>query len=86
MVRTQLQLTDELAAKLRRMAKKQRMSMAEVMRRVLETAPESEALPDREELKKRALAAAGSADFGAPDIARRHDEYWAEDLADEHLH
>jgi metal-responsive CopG/Arc/MetJ family transcriptional regulator len=86
MVRTQVQLTQALAAKLRRMAKRDKVSMAEVIRRVLETAPETEVLPDREELKRRALSAVGCADFGAPDIARRHDEYWAEDLADEHLH
>ena len=85
MVRTQLQLTEVLAAKLRRMAKRDKVSMAEIMRRVLETAPEAEPLPDMEELKRRALSAAGCADFGAPDIARRHDAYWAEDLADEHL-
>lgn len=75
MVRIHVQLTETLAAKLRRMAKRDKVSMAEVIRRVLETATETEALPDREELKRRALSAVGCADFGAPDVARRHDDY-----------
>ena len=75
MVRTQLQLTEAQAAKLRRMADRQDVSRSEIMRRLLDTAPETELLPDREELKRRALAAVGCADFGPADIARRHSFY-----------
>ena len=75
MVRTQLQLTEAQAAKLRRMADRQDVSRSEIMRRLLDTARETDLLPDREELKKRALAAAGCADFGSPDIARLHRYY-----------
>ena len=75
MTRVGVRFTDEQAAKLRRMADRQDVSRSEIMRRLLDTAPETELLPDREELKRRALAAAGCADFGPADIARRHSFY-----------
>lgn len=78
MVRTQVQLTEDLADKLRVMAKREGVSKAEIIRRALERATQTTCLPDYEELKRRALAAAGSLDLGAPDVSVNHDKYLSE--------
>ena len=85
MVRTQVQLTEKQSRALRRIAACEGVSMAEVIRRALDKVVEAESLPDREELKRRAIAAAGSVRSSIPDLAERHDEYWAEDIADDHV-
>jgi Spy/CpxP family protein refolding chaperone len=78
LVRTQLQLTEKQADKLRRLAERNRISQAEVMRRMLDRENETEALPDWEELKRRALACAGIAHSDVTDLSTRHDDYFAE--------
>ncbi len=78
MVRTQVQLTEAQAKTLRRIAARERVSMAEVIRRALDRAVEAEKLPDREEIKRRALAAIGSVRVGVTDLSERHAEYFAE--------
>ena len=85
MVRTQVQLTEKQFQALKRVAARERVSMAEVIRRALDRAIAMESLPDREEIKRRAIAAIGSCHSGIPDLAERHDEYWAEDMARDHL-
>jgi len=85
MVRTQIQLTEKQFQALKRVAARERISMAEVIRRALYRVVAAESLPDREEIKRRALAAIGSCHSGIPDLAERHDEYWAEDIARDHL-
>ena len=78
MVRTQLQLTEKQAEKLRRIAKRSRVSQAEVMRRLLDRETEAGIMPDREELKRRALEAIGSVHSDVTDLSVRHDDYFAE--------
>ena len=63
MVRVDLRFTEAQAAKVRRMADRENVSVSEVLRRLLDAAPEIDLLPDREELKRRALAAVGCADM-----------------------
>jgi hypothetical protein len=78
MVRTQLQLTEKQAEKLRRLAKRNGISQAEVMRRMLDREAETDTLRDWEELKRRALACAGIGHSDVTDLSTRHDDYFAE--------
>ena len=56
--------------------------MAEVIRRALDQTVECERLPDREEVKRRAIAAIGCGHSDATDLSTRHDEYLAEAYAE----
>jgi Arc/MetJ-type ribon-helix-helix transcriptional regulator len=79
MNRTQIQLTDEQAAKAKRLAAERGVSMAEVIRDLIDEAPERD---DRAERIARALAAVKQGGFrdleGKTDVSVRHDEYLAE--------
>jgi len=78
MIRTQLQLTEKQAEKLRRLAKRNGISQAEVVRRLLDRKIETDVLPDWEELKRRALAVAGIRHADITDLSTRHDDYFVE--------
>ena len=75
MIRTQVQLTEKQSQTLKQIAGREGISMAEVIRRALEKAAEGQQLPDREELKKRALAASGSIHSEITDLSTNHDRY-----------
>ena len=78
MIRTQIQLTSEQAALLKRRAAEEGLSMAELVRRSLEgLAGEGEMVPP-EEKRRRALAAIGALHGPAITLSRRHDDYAAE--------
>ena len=74
MVRTQIQLTDEQARRLKGLAAERGVSMAALVREGVELVL---AEPDREELWRRALAVVGKyRDLeGATDVAENHDRY-----------
>jgi hypothetical protein len=76
MVRTQIQLTERQARKLRARARERGVSVAELIRRCVE-ASLSEKEPSRAELYTRASRLAGKFEDrkGARDLSRRHDEY-----------
>jgi len=78
MVRTQIQLTEEQARRLRALAKTRGTSIAELIResvdRLLET-PEALSLEER---KRRALSIIGMLPADVPDLSTNHDEYLAE--------
>ncbi len=78
MIRTQIQITEKHSQVLRQIALEQGISMAEVIRRALDEVVERRRLPDREELKRRALAAIGSVHSDITDMSERHDDYLAE--------
>ena len=78
MVRTQIQLTDKQSQVLRQLAREEGVSMAEVIRRALDGVVDRQRLPDREELKRRALAASGSGHSDLTDLSVRHDDYLEE--------
>lgn len=83
MIRTQVQLTEGQATKLKRLAVERGVSMAEVIRDAIDGLPERD---DRADRWKRALAVArrGYRDRdGASDVSTRHDEYLAEILTAE---
>jgi len=78
MVRTQIQLTEEQAAALKRLAAAKRVSVAELIRQGVETLIRSEETSSLEERRKRAIAIAGRFHSGRSDLSRKHDEHLAE--------
>jgi len=74
MVRTQIQLTDEQARRLRRLAAERGVSMAALVRDGVERVLAEQ---DREELWRRALSVVGKYRDreGARDVAENHDRY-----------
>lgn len=75
MIRTQVQLTEEQARALKELAVKREVSMAELVRQAVNLLLQSSARLDREERRRRAIAAAGRFRSGRSDIAERHDDY-----------
>ncbi|MDI6816067.1 MAG: CopG family transcriptional regulator [Actinomycetota bacterium] len=80
MVRTQVQLTEEQVEALKRLAGKKNVSIAELVRRGVDIVIQSEAEISGEELRQRAISAAGKFKSGKPDLSIKHDEYLAEAL------
>jgi len=79
MVRTQIQLTETQAARLKGLASAEKTSMAELIRRGVDlylTARQDGLTA--EERKGRALAVGGRFHSGLGDLAQRHDDYLAE--------
>lgn len=76
MERTQILLTDEQAAELRERARTEGQSLASLVRRAVDRfLGQAEKGGDREETKRRALAAVGRFRSGVRDLATRHDDY-----------
>jgi hypothetical protein len=78
MVRTQIQLTQEQYEKLKRIAAERGVSTASLIRTGVDHVLRTYSTVDREELKRRALAASGSWRSGVSDLSTRHDEYLAQ--------
>lgn len=80
MVRTQIQLTERQARELKRMAAKEGVSMAEIIRKAVDAKIRGETgeMP-WEEWVRRAQAAMGKYRSGLKDVAERHDDYLAEE-------
>jgi hypothetical protein len=76
MVRTQIQLTEQQARRLRAEARARGVSLAEMIRRLVEKGL-AEDVPDRAALYERAVRIVGrfSDRRGATDISSRHDHY-----------
>ena len=80
MVRTQVQLSEDDLAELRRLAAEEGVSVSALVRRGVKQVLESRGKPSREELWARAREVAGKYRSGKTDIGRRHDDYLAEDF------
>ena len=78
MVRTQIQLTEKQADELKKLAKKKNVSMARLIRDSVDNILTKSRPVRSEEVKRRAMAAAGSLRSGVPDLATNHDTYLAE--------
>jgi hypothetical protein len=76
MVRTQIQLTNDQARRLRAEARERGISLAEVIRRYVDQGLAAEA-PHREALYERATRIVGRYRDrrGARDVGRKHDQY-----------
>lgn len=78
MIRTQIQLQEEQMNILKKIALEKQISIAELIRKAVDTIIKSSAATDYEERRKRAIAIAGKFHSGKHDIARRHDKYLAD--------
>lgn len=75
MIRTQISLTEEQMARLRAVALKRGVSIAQVIRDAVDTTVRG---PDWEEKKRRAFAAIGSIRGDDANVSEEHDKYLAE--------
>ena len=82
MVRTQVQLTEEQARAVRRMAAQEGVSVAEIIRQSIEARVRASGTPSQEEVRRRALEVAGTLRGGPEDLSARHDDYLAEAYAE----
>ncbi|MDT8367278.1 MAG: CopG family transcriptional regulator [bacterium] len=78
MVRTQIQLTEEQARALKRLAHSQHVSIAELIRGAVNDLIRKDVAPDFEEKRERALSIAGRFSSGQHDISEKHDRYIVE--------
>ncbi len=78
MVRTQIQLTETQVQTLKDMAAAQNKSMAELIRQAVDLLLRSAGEIDREERKRRAIAAAGRFHSGLGDLSTDHDRHLSE--------
>ena len=79
MVRTQIQLTEEQATKLKTAAARRGISMAALIRQGIDALLSKHNEPSLEEMYHRAARAAGAHHSGTSDTASRHDDYLAEE-------
>ncbi len=78
MVRTQIQLTEEQAKVLKKIASSRHLSIAALIRQAVDTMIQTTAFIDTEERRKRAIEIAGRFSSGKRDISREHDKYLTE--------
>jgi hypothetical protein len=78
MIRTQIQLTEEQARGLKRVAGQRGISVSALVRQAIEKAV---AVDDGPAKRQRALAVVGRFRSGTKDISTEHDRYLAEDFA-----
>jgi len=78
MVRTQIQITEEQAKALKKIAAIRHVSMAELIRQGVDRVIGSNTTIDEEEKIKRAIRVAGKFRSGQKGISENHDDYLAE--------
>jgi len=85
MYRTQIQLTESQVRALKDMSATQNKSMAELIRQAIDILLRSSGEVDREERKRRAIAAAGRFHSGLGDFSTNHDDYLSEAYQNDNL-
>ncbi|MBI4843671.1 MAG: ribbon-helix-helix protein, CopG family [Nitrospirae bacterium] len=78
MVRTQIQLTEEQAKGLKKIAASRHLSVAELIRRSVDVILKTSTIVDSDERYKRAMGTAGRFSSGKKDISGKHDKYLGE--------
>ncbi len=78
MIRTQVQLREEQARMLKKLAAARGVSMAELIRQSVDALIRSSIGTDEEERRRRAIAAAGRFRSGIPDVSSEHDQHLVE--------
>jgi hypothetical protein len=80
MVRTQIQLTDEQASRLKEMAHESNESMAGIIRKALDGFLLKQQPPNRRALYRQALGIIGKYKAGVHDVSIEHDRYLEEEF------
>jgi len=78
MVRTQIQLTEDQAKGLKKIAQSRHLSVAELIRKAVDTVIKSSSVIDVEERHKRAMEIVGKFGSGKRDVSKKHDLYLTE--------
>lgn len=78
MVRMQIQLTEEQAKTVKRIALSRHLSVAELIRKVIDTMIKSSKVVDTEEKHKRAIEIVSRFSSGKRNISKKHDLYLAD--------
>jgi len=78
MIRTQIQLTEEQMLRLKALAAKRGVSLAELIRQSVDAFSTVMGGTDPETRRKRAIAVIGRFRSGKRDVSSRHDHYLAE--------
>ena len=78
MVRTQIQLTEEQAKAVKKIARTRHLSVAELIRQAVDNLIKASTVIDVEERRKRAIDAAGRFRSGLRDLSTEHDKYLEE--------
>jgi len=77
LIRTQIQLREEQAGSLRRLAAQRNRSVADLIREGVDLVLEGERSGTTAERMRRAARAFGRSRSGTADLSTRHDEYFA---------
>lgn len=85
MVRTQIQLTEQQAADLKERAAREKISMAELIRRSLDDLLSKPSVSEEDEKWERARKAVGFFNSGLTDLSVNHDMYLVEAYSSEPL-
>ena len=78
MIRTQIQLTEEQSNSLKQLAEQDNVSIAELVRRSIDSYLQERQFISPEERKQRLLSVIGIGNSGVPDLGSNHDKYLAE--------
>lgn len=78
MVRTQIQLTEDQARALKKIAQSRHLSVAELIRKAVDTVIKSSTVVNAEERHKRAMEIVGKFSSGKRDVSKKHDLYLTE--------
>jgi len=78
MVRTQIQLTEDQAKALKKIAQSRHLSVAELVRKAVDTVIKSSTVMNVEERHKRAMEIVGKFGSGKRDVSKKHDLYLTE--------
>ena len=78
MVRTQIQLTEEQSKALKEISAQKDISMAELIRQMINSYLQACETISSEERRQRAIEAAGRFHSGQADLSEKHDAYLAE--------
>ena len=78
MVRTQIQLTEDQAKALKEIAQSRHLSVAELIRKAVDTVIKSNTVVNAEERHRRAMEIVGKFSSGKRDVSKKHDLYLTE--------
>ncbi len=78
MVRKQIQLTDKQAEAIKKMSSQMNLSIAEIIRRGIDSYIRAYGAISQEERRQRAIKSAGQFHSGKTDLSEKHDMYLVE--------